>query len=560
MATPSEASVPGDNNATTYLPTHHHKEMEVTEENQSQKKESEHVDRQYKDLGAEHGRVNVMLGRGAKFQREAPRKTLSRHLDMGDHVVEYPEYHEDLSRVCSDDKAYTQEDTNADEEAGADRVYKAGDPPVVSDTQPPECGEELVFPSCPRAAPWTSPGDTPMKQPQTDWRSRADAAANINNPMYNTRKGARHGQQHQTDITSSADATANVANPIITTATDRAILMWGMVTSSKICRGVLVCGLLVIVVIAASLAPILAKGKVPHDAGKPDIDDIVNVSASPSTFDKDNSSAFPSFSSTPFKADLNQCTNNSCHPGTCEVGDGGYKCICKIGWTGKNCQNDVNECVARPCGHGHCGNYPGGYRCTCLPGWTGQNCRQDMNECTENPCQHGSCVDRDGGYYCNCLPGWIGIHCQQAQPCQSGWSEYNNHCYKLIKDKVCWSTANKRCQHLGANLASVGSAGENNFIAHLITDAPGGQQRHLVWFGLTLGVDGQWKWTDGSRFSYTNWAKNEPGRNLFGRKVNCANLYSKDGGNWFIRAKGKKGEWNDDMCSTHFPYICETPK
>ncbi|KAI8495232.1 hypothetical protein Bbelb_272180 [Branchiostoma belcheri] len=53
---------------------------------------------------------------------------------------------------------------------------------------------------------------------------------------------------------------------------------------------------------------------------------------------------------------------------------------------------------------------------------------------------------------------------------KGGWSEYNNYCYKLFKDKVSWSTANERCKQHGANLASVGSAGENNFIARLITD------------------------------------------------------------------------------------------
>ncbi|KAI8484821.1 hypothetical protein Bbelb_374180 [Branchiostoma belcheri] len=387
--------------------------MEVTKENQSQKKEGEQVDRQDEDLDAEHGRVNVMLGRGAKFQRAAPTDTSPRHLDMGDHVVEYPEHLEDL---CSDDKAYTTDDTNADEEAEADSFHKDG---------------------------------------------------------------------------------------------DRAIEMLRMMTSSKVCWVALGCGLLVIasVVTAAILASLLiSKGK--DDEGKPDVDDIVKVSASPSwwtTFYKDNSSAFPTstlphFSSTLFK--------------------------------------DVNECVARPCGHGNCVNYPGGYRCTCLPGWTGQNCQQvvnmqkwakmyaampeDINECTTNPCQHGRCENYAGEYSCTCFTGWTGKNCQQgyysvketsmsvsethvsmeavltkmadtiatvtmdgleqtvskntvmpfstAIPCQGGWSEYNNHCYKLFKDKVSWSTANERCKQHGANLASVGSAGENNFIARLITD------------------------------------------------------------------------------------------
>ncbi|KAI8514115.1 hypothetical protein Bbelb_084390 [Branchiostoma belcheri] len=370
--------------------------MEVTKENQSQKKEGEQVDRQDEELDAEHGRVNVMLGRGATFQRTAPTDTSPCHLDMGDHVVEYPEH---LENLCPDDKAYTQEDTNAD------RFHKDG--------------------------------------------------------------GATHGQQHQTDFASRADGA--VPNPLHTSTTDRAIEMLRMMTSSKVCWVALGCGLLVIasVVTAAILASLLiTKEKVTHNEGEPDIGDIVKVSASPSwwtTFYKNNSSDFPTstlpdFSSTPFK--------------------------------------DVNECVARPCGHGNCANYAGGYECTCLPGWTGQNCQQDVNECTTSPCQHGSCANKDGGYDCNCHHGWTGTNCQQAIPCNSGWSEYNNHCYKLFKDKVSWSTANERCKQHGANLASVGSAGENNFIARLITDGRAspplaGPRRHLAEIRWEGGISKQ---------------------------------------------------------------------
>ncbi|XP_019619607.1 PREDICTED: fibropellin-1-like [Branchiostoma belcheri] len=374
--------------------------------------------------------------------------------------------------------------------------------------------------------------------------------------------------------------------------------MLRMMTSSKVCWVALGCGLLVIasVVTAAVLASLLiSKGK--DNEGKPDVDDIVKVSASPSwwtTFYKDNRSAFPTstlphFSSTLFKdvnecvarpcghgncvnypggyrctcfpgwtgqncqQDINECTTNPCQHGRCENYAGGYSCTCFTGWTGNNCQQDVNECVARPCGHGNCVNYPGGYRCTCLPGWTGQNCQQDINECTTNPCQHDRCENYAGGYSCICFTGWTGKNCQQAIPCQGGWSEYNNHCYKLFKDKVSWSTANERCKQHGANLASVTSADENNFIARLISDGD------LVWFGLKTDGNG-WKWTDGSQYTYNNWAPGEPGQSFVLQSRKCANMYAKDGGWYFLRAWGEKGEWNEDECSCHRPYVCKTPK
>ncbi|XP_019645066.1 PREDICTED: C-type lectin lectoxin-Lio2-like, partial [Branchiostoma belcheri] len=142
------------------------------------------------------------------------------------------------------------------------------------------------------------------------------------------------------------------------------------------------------------------------------------------------------------------------------------------------------------------------------------------------------------------------------RPCQSGWSEYNNYCYKLFKDKVDWSTANGKCKQHGANLASVTSADENNFVARLISD---GYIRHLVYFGLKR-TGGRWEWTDGSPLSYTNWAPNEPGKNFMGKTGYCGNMYSKDDSNMWIRAEGKKGQWNDHVCSWELPYVCKTPK
>ncbi|CAH1244762.1 VCAN [Branchiostoma lanceolatum] len=148
-----------------------------------------------------------------------------------------------------------------------------------------------------------------------------------------------------------------------------------------------------------------------------------------------------------------------------------------------------------------------------------------------------------------------------ARPCKSGWSEYNNHCYKFFRDQLNWSEANKKCKELGANLASVTSAEENNFIAGLIVNAPKRVTRHLVWFGLRL-VDKQWKWTDGSPLSYTNWAPGEPGKNWSwwpGKSEDCSNVYSQAGTS-ILGAKGEKGQWNDHKCSNGFSYVCKTPK
>ncbi|XP_078695704.1 snaclec anticoagulant protein subunit A-like [Branchiostoma floridae x Branchiostoma belcheri] len=220
---------------------------------------------------------------------------------------------------------------------------------------------------------------------------------------------------------------------------------------------------------------------------------------------------------------MDECNKKPCQHGRCVNKDGGYKCTCSPGWTGQNCQQDIDECKENPCHHGRCVNREDGYKCTCSPGWTGQNCDQDIDECNKNPCQHGRCVNKDGGYDCTCSPGWTGRNCHQALRCQAEWSKYNNHCYKLMTDKVCWVKAKTGCEKHGANLASIKDVGENNFITGLIKNAPEGILP-LVWVGLKK-QSGQWKWTDGSRVGYKNWAPHEPNDIL--HKEDCGNMYSK---------------------------------
>ncbi|KAI8490447.1 hypothetical protein Bbelb_317150 [Branchiostoma belcheri] len=152
----------------------------------------------------------------------------------------------------------------------------------------------------------------------------------------------------------------------------------------------------------------------------------------------------------------------------------------------------------------------------------------DLNECTWKPCLHGRCVNKDGGYICICNPGWTGQNCQQAKPCPMGWSGYKNHCYKLMKDKAPWIETKKQCGRLGANLASITSSGEANFINGIITGGKWGV--HLVWFGLHRNDEFR-KFTDGSQVFYTNWEPGQPNNkgNIFTGNVgqDCVGIYSK---------------------------------
>ncbi|XP_066297369.1 macrophage mannose receptor 1-like [Branchiostoma lanceolatum] len=181
---------------------------------------------------------------------------------------------------------------------------------------------------------------------------------------------------------------------------------------------------------------------------------------------------------------------------------------------------------------------------------------------TKMPRKHGRNVNKDGGYLHGCSPGWTGQNCQQALRCQRGWSKYNNHCYKSMTDKVGWSTANSRCKQHGAMLTSINDGGENNFIASLVSNVHDTRWVPSIWLGLSK-ESGQWKWTDGSRADYTNWAPGEPSASMFwslGHGEKCVSVYTKTGINGgFVGKKRYVGQWNDVRCGTRYPYICEKP-
>ena len=96
-------------------------------------------------------------------------------------------------------------------------------------------------------------------------------------------------------------------------------------------------------------------------------------------------------------------------------------------------------------------------------------------------------------------------------------------------------------------MASIGSKGLNDFLYDwlqiVVPDAP-------TWIGGKSGNTGEdWSWTDGSRWSYTNWGPGQPSGGY--GDGSCVHI------NW----NGGQGYWADSNCDNEYSYFCSmTPQ
>ncbi|XP_067307774.1 galactose-specific lectin nattectin-like [Pseudorasbora parva] len=123
-----------------------------------------------------------------------------------------------------------------------------------------------------------------------------------------------------------------------------------------------------------------------------------------------------------------------------------------------------------------------------------------------------------------------------SRRCPYGWTHFGLRCYKYFSQSTNWITAETNCQGLGGNLASVQHKLENDFLLSLLPSST------RSWLGAHDGVkEGQWLWSDGTAFLYSNWCSGEPS----GGSENCLEI------NWTSNRC-----WNDESCSTSMHYVC----
>ena len=130
--------------------------------------------------------------------------------------------------------------------------------------------------------------------------------------------------------------------------------------------------------------------------------------------------------------------------------------------------------------------------------------------------------------------------------CPLDWYTYGSRCFKFVSIPQSWADSEQHCLALGGNLASVHSPLEYQFMQALTKDTNG----HLpdTWLGGFDAVkEGLWMWSDGSRFSYTNWNTDEP--NNAGGGEDCLQMNAASEKLWF-----------DVPCEWKFVSLCSRRK
>uniref|UniRef100_A0A194ARX7 C-type lectin 15a n=1 Tax=Sistrurus tergeminus TaxID=8757 RepID=A0A194ARX7_SISTE len=129
--------------------------------------------------------------------------------------------------------------------------------------------------------------------------------------------------------------------------------------------------------------------------------------------------------------------------------------------------------------------------------------------------------------------------------CPSGWSAYDQYCYKPFNEVQNWDDAERFCseQAKGGHLVSIESDGEAAFVAQLVAEKIDRPEIY-IWIGLRVQGEEQQcssEWSDGSSIIYVNWNK--------GESKMCQGL-----SRWTNFLK-----WDYTDCQAKNPFVCKFP-
>ncbi|XP_053199133.1 lactose-binding lectin l-2-like [Scomber japonicus] len=126
--------------------------------------------------------------------------------------------------------------------------------------------------------------------------------------------------------------------------------------------------------------------------------------------------------------------------------------------------------------------------------------------------------------------------------CPPFWFSFNGRCYKYVSTDKTWSEAELHCVSERANLVSIHSQEEQDFVKFLIKNSDHAEGH--TWIGLSdHHKEGRWMWSDGSAVNFVFWNPREP--NNQGGHENCVHNNFDTG-----------MKWNDGRCSDVHPSVC----
>ncbi|XP_052803256.1 macrophage mannose receptor 1-like isoform X2 [Mya arenaria] len=117
------------------------------------------------------------------------------------------------------------------------------------------------------------------------------------------------------------------------------------------------------------------------------------------------------------------------------------------------------------------------------------------------------------------------------------------YCYRFSDQSLNFFMARSTCVNDSADLASITSFHEQNFLANRMFAF----RSVALWIGAAnLAPNKGYHWLDGSGFGYINWSPGEP--NNFNGHEHCTE---------FVAGGDNIGRWNDVTCTSQRGYICK---
>ncbi|KAM7348381.1 uncharacterized protein ACRADG_007714 isoform 6-T15 [Cochliomyia hominivorax] len=154
--------------------------------------------------------------------------------------------------------------------------------------------------------------------------------------------------------------------------------------------------------------------------------------------------------------------------------------------------------------------------------------------------------------------------------CAFGWIAMEQFCIAAIEIAMTWHEAEKYCSKLGGHLVSVRNDQQQQTINELLVNSPGYSDQNAYWVGGSdKSYEGDFRWSDGLTFQYTNWFPGWSQHGHYNKQPNDDGLSSQDCielRRYFRTPPGvqtnrspltNKYMWNDRDCSANNFLICE---